>query len=194
MRSFVPDCVKLMPKQARRVFKGVIFDVYQWEQELFDGTRTTFEMLKRPDTVRIIAIKEGKIVVLEQEQPSFGLFYDLPSGRHDVETENELAAAKRETLEETGMIFSTWKLLDVEQPQTKIDWLIYTFLANDFVSETEQKLDAGERITVTLKTFDEVKGLLNNPKVRYLARNIFDKVSSLDELAAVRIQGGGQKA
>ena len=151
-------------------------------------------MLKRPDTVRIIAIKEGKIVVLEQEQPSFGLFYDLPSGRHDVETENELAAAKRETLEETGMIFSTWKLLDVEQPQTKIDWLIYTFLANDFVSETEEKLEEGERITVTLKTFDEVKGLLNNPKVRYLARNIFDKVSSLDELAAVRIQGGGQKA
>ena len=185
MRSFVPDGVKLMPKQARRVFKGVIFDVYQWEQELFDGTRATFEMLKRPDTVRIIAIKEGKIVVLEQEQPSFGLFYDLPSGRHDVKTENELAAARRETLEETGMIFSTWKVLDVEQPQTKIDWLIYTFLADNLMSETGQKLDAGERITVTLKTFDEVKGLLNNPKVRYLARNIFDKVSSLDELVSL---------
>ena len=152
---------------------------------MFYGPRTSFEIIQCLYAVRIIDIKEGKIVVIEKEQPSSGLFYDLPSGRHDVETESELAAAKRETLEETGMTFAVWKLIDVEQPQTKIDWLIYTFLADNLMSETGQKLDAGERITITLKTFDEVKGLLNNPKVRYLARNIFDKVSSLDELVSL---------
>ena len=35
-----------VPKQAKRVFKGVIFDVYQWEQEMFDGTKEIFEKLK----------------------------------------------------------------------------------------------------------------------------------------------------
>ena len=29
--------MKKIPNNAKRVFKGVIFDVYQWEQEVFDG-------------------------------------------------------------------------------------------------------------------------------------------------------------
>lgn len=52
------------------MFKGVIFDVYQWEQEMFDGTTQTFEKLKRPDTIMVIPVTEdGKIILTEQEQP-----------------------------------------------------------------------------------------------------------------------------
>lgn len=50
-----------IPINARRVFKGIIFDVYQWEQKMFDGNFKTFEMLKRPNTVEIIAIRDNKI-------------------------------------------------------------------------------------------------------------------------------------
>lgn len=37
---------KLMkiPSTAKRVFKGIIFDVYRWEQEMFDETTSTFEI------------------------------------------------------------------------------------------------------------------------------------------------------
>ena len=81
MRTVVPVNVDLLPAQAQRVFKGVIFDVYQWQQEMFDGTTETFEMLKRPDTVEVIAIKDDKLVVVHEQQPGtkvcLKVFYSL---------------------------------------------------------------------------------------------------------------------
>lgn len=45
-----------IPSHATKVFSGVIFDVYQWEQELFNGNIATFEALRRPSTVIIIPV------------------------------------------------------------------------------------------------------------------------------------------
>lgn len=185
MRTHTPKGAKLLPKNAERVFKGIIFDTYQWKQELFDGSFATFEMLRRPDTVKVIPVKDGKLLVQEQEQPSLGFFYDFPGGRHDVDAETELEAVQRELLEETGMRFGTWKLIRVEQPQVKIDWLVYTFFATDFIDQTEQKLEAGEKIKNVLKDFAEVKELIKNPDSRYLAKEILENVNSLDELLAI---------
>ena len=36
-----------IPKNATKVFSGKTFDVYQWEQEMFDGSKKIFEKLKR---------------------------------------------------------------------------------------------------------------------------------------------------
>jgi ADP-ribose pyrophosphatase len=137
MRKVLPENARLVPAKAELVFKGVIYDVYHWQQEVFDGSMATFEMLKRPDTVEAIAVRDDKIVILEQEQPSRKTYFGLPGGRHDVEGEDELDAAKRELLEETGLSFRTWKLLKVTQPHTKIEQFVYTFLATDFESEKQ---------------------------------------------------------
>lgn len=45
-----------IPSHAVKVFSGVIFDVYQWQQELFNGETATFEALRRPSTVVIIPV------------------------------------------------------------------------------------------------------------------------------------------
>lgn len=182
MRSIIPKNAKLIPKDAKQVFKGEIFDVYQWQQEMFDDSYETFEMLKRPDTVKILAVKDNKIIVCEEQQPNTKVFFDVPSGRHDVENESELDAAKRELLEETGMTFSHWRLISVEQPHTKIDWFVYIFLATDFIKQTEQKLDVGEKINVHLKSFEETLQLANNPGNRYIPIDILDKAKSIDGL------------
>lgn len=84
-----------VPSQAKRVFKGIIFDVYQWEQELFDGSKQTFEMLKRPDTVEVIAVKDGSILMSRQSQPNKHDFFSLFGGRVEPD-EEPLAAAQRE--------------------------------------------------------------------------------------------------
>lgn len=185
MRTFSPKGAKLLPKNAECVFKGIIFDTYQWKQELYDGSFTTFEMLKRPDTTKVIPVKDGKLLVQEQEQPTLGFFYDFPGGRHDVEAETEAEAVQRELIEETGMRFKTWKLIAVEQPQVEIDWLVYTFLATDFIDQTEQKLEAGEKIKNVLKDFAEVKELIKNPDSRYLSKDILENVNSLNELLSM---------
>lgn len=182
MRTIIPKNAKLVPKEAERVFKGEIFDVYQWQQKMFDDSFETFEMLKRSDTVKIIAIKDGKIVICEEQQPNTKVFFDVPSGRHDVKNESELDAAKREVLEETGMTFASWKLISVEQPHTKIDWFVYTFLATDFIDQADQNLDAGEKITIHLKSFEEVLRLADDPRNRYIPIDLLSEAKSIDGL------------
>ena len=63
----------------KKVFEGVRFDVYQRDQKIFDGTTTTFEMVKRKDAVQIIAIVGNKILVPQERHPhrttsKYGLF------------------------------------------------------------------------------------------------------------------------
>lgn len=54
VQKIVPTDAILIPDSARRVFKGIIYDVYHWQQELHDGSATTFEMLRRTDTMSAI--------------------------------------------------------------------------------------------------------------------------------------------
>lgn len=182
MRKIIPKDAKLIPSQAERVFKGIIFDVYHWRQEMFDGSFETFEMLKRPDTVQIIAIKDNKIVTIVEEQPARGAFYGIPGGRHDRQSESESDAAKRELFEETGLTFHDWRLIDVEQVNTKMDYFVYRFLATNLDRIEEPRRDSGERISVELHTLDEVKKLADSPKSRQMANEIFARVTSLNDL------------
>jgi len=152
-----PASKQPMPPEAKRVFKGEIFDVYQWEQKLFDGSTATFEKVKRMDTVVVIPITADKqFIVLEQEQPTQGSFLCFHGGRIEA-NEDPATSAARELLEETG--YATKKELMLwyaTQPVGKIDWAIYIFVAQGCVPTTEQKLDPGERIAVNLWSFERV--------------------------------------
>lgn len=183
MRTVVPHKARLVPQDAERVFKGIIFDVYHWQQPQFDGTTATFEMLKRPDTVKVIAIKGDKIVAVMDEQPGRKAHLTLPGGRHDVESETELECAKRELLEETGMSFKNWRLIDAVQPLHKIEHVVYTFLATDFVTQVPPKPDAGgERIEVKELSFNDAKNVGEDGPTRYWPVDIFKRVGTLQDL------------
>jgi len=162
MRTYTPKNAVLVPEKAEKVFDGEIFDIYQWQQELFDGSFATFEMAKRSDTVNVIAIRGGKIVVVNDEQPNRPARLSLPGGRHDDESETELDAVKREMLEETGMSFRTWKMVKCFEPiqaTNKIEWFNYLFVAYDFESEVAPKLDAGEKIEVKYMSYEDYLGI-----------------------------------
>ncbi len=195
MRKFIPDNVKLVPAEAEKVFQGKIWAVYQWPQKMFDGSFETFEMLRRPDTVKILPIvtaeearelgfkaSEARIIVTKQEQPRKDCFYDYPGGRMDDDDADELAAAKRELLEETGLSFRNWKLIKVEQPFNKVDWLVYTFLATGLEGRTEQSLDAGEKIEVEAMSFGEVKKLMESGDARYMRFKELSERVRLEEM------------
>ncbi|MDD9952712.1 MAG: NUDIX hydrolase [Candidatus Woesearchaeota archaeon] len=134
-----------IPTQAKKVFTGEIFSVYQWEQKLFDDSTTTFEACKRPDTVQVIPIHDGKPVLLKEEQPHIGEFYGLVGGRID-EGEEPLAAAERELREETGMQSDHWELFKKTEYEGKIEWNTYYYIARDCTNATEQHLEPGEKI------------------------------------------------
>lgn len=150
-----PKSKQPLPENAQKVFEGVMFDVYQWEQEMFDGSKATFEKLKRPDTVVIFPVlDDGKIILTKQEQPGKETFIGAAGGRVDP-GEDILDAAKRELLEETGYEadeFVLWKAL---QPVSKIEWAVYVFVARKLKKTSGLSLDAGEKIEVITVDFDE---------------------------------------
>ena len=144
-----------IPDYAKKVFSGVLFDVYQWEQELFDGTKTTFEKVKRADTVVVFPVlDDGRIILTEQEQPGKESFVAAAGGRVD-EGEEILEAATRELLEESGYEASEFILWDAQQPTTKIDWAVYTFVAKGLKKIGDMHPDAGEKIVLKPVSFDE---------------------------------------
>jgi len=149
-----PKSKQPIPENAKRVFKGVIFDVYQWEQEMYDGTKSTFEKLKRKDTVTVFPVlSDGKIILTEQEQPGSEPFIGATGGRVE-EGEEILVAAKRELLEETGYEAQEFILWDSRQITKKIDYAVFTFIAKGLKKVADINLDGGEKIKLLPTSLD----------------------------------------
>lgn len=189
MQKLIPKDSVLTPPQAVQMFKGQIFDVYQWQQQLFDGSSHTFEMLKRPDTVVVICVVGDKILVIDDEQPYTGTLKSFPGGRVDKEDETIEAAAKREVLEETGYSFKNWRLIRVWQPHLKMEWFVHLLLAWDVAGKQDPNLDAGEKITPHSLSFDELKSLVAD-KSSYLGEStameaLVQEVDGLEKLLAL---------
>ena len=162
-----PQSAQPIPPHAKKVFKGVIFDVYEWEQELYDGTKAVFEKVKRPDTVVVFPVlPDGRIILTEQEQPGKPPFIGATGGRVD-EGENVLEAAKRELLEESGYQAESFYLWDARHPVGKIDWVIYTFIAKGLKKVAEMNLDGGEKIKLMPVSLDELIDLATDHRAGF---------------------------
>jgi ADP-ribose pyrophosphatase len=168
--------MKKIPDNAKKVFEGVIFDVYQWEQEMFDGTTATFERLDRSDTAEVIAItKEGNILLERERQPdNENAFVSLPTGRIE-RGEDSLVGAKRELLEETGFVTDNWSVFEQYEPATKLRWMIHVYIAKDVEKIQEPELDAGEEIEVFEVDFDRFLEMVDKRELRHVAAPLREK-------------------
>lgn len=183
MRNYIPEDYHYLPESAKSVFKGELFEVFQWPETLFDGSTATFEAIRRDDTVIIYAFKGDKIIIERQKQPDRNhWYYSLPGGRHDHPDEDEETAARRELQEETGLKFKNWKLITARQPEHKIDYLVYYFVATDLEKETERHLDPGEIIEPLEVTLEELLQLKGQPGTEYLHLDQFEKLKSFDDI------------
>ncbi len=158
-----PQSKQPIPPHAKRVFKGVMFDVYQWEQKMFDGTTQIFEKIKRPDTVITFPVLDsGKILLNRQEQPGKKTFIGGFGGRVE-EGENIMKAAERELREESGYEtdnFTLWKSL---QPLSKVEWAVFVFVASGLKKVSDLSLDSGEKIEILEVDFDEFLEIALSP-------------------------------
>jgi ADP-ribose pyrophosphatase len=94
-------------------YKGPVFSVTTDEVLEPGGIRARRDVVRHSGSVVVLALEEsaaGPRVLLERQyrHATQGFMWELPAGRVD-EGERELAAAKRELLEETGYTASRWK-------------------------------------------------------------------------------------
>lgn len=93
------------------VFKGKIFDIKHDEIELSNKAHSFRDVILHPGGVVIVAEKNEKILLVKQYRYAISeAVFELPAGKLEKQ-EDPLAAAKRELLEETGYIASTWESL-----------------------------------------------------------------------------------
>ncbi len=168
-----------IPKRAKRVFQGVIYDIYQWREKNFDGSEATFEAARREDSVQIIAADKTHVYVGHERQPGGKAFYSFFGGRVDA-GESALAAAKRELREESGMVSDDWELLQTYQVPGRIEWNIHYYIARDCRVMTDQCLDPGERIDILRMSFRSFLTLLRHPEFRGAERMIDILASAFD--------------
>lgn len=180
----IPKPPSQIPPTAQKVFQGEIFEVYQWQQQMFDGSTATFERLKRADTVSIVPVtNDGHILYAKEEQPGIKPFLGTFGGRVD-RGEDILAAAKRELLEETGYEADHWELWFSSQPSSKVEWTVYVFVAKGLRNVTKPHLDPGEKIELATATVEEfLTQVVSDPTFRDsdIALHVFQQSRTSDE-------------
>lgn len=183
-----PQSSQPLPKHAKKVFEGVIFSVWQWEQKMYDGSTQIFEKASRAASVGIISITTDKKIVLTiQEQPGMKKFISLLGGVVDP-GETAVAAAHREIKEEAGLETSDLELWYSVQPITKIEWPIYIYIARNCKVVAAPQLDAGEKISLKFVTWEEFLEIIYLKEFRdtEIALRLLQLQNNPEKLAEVR--------
>ncbi len=151
-----PD--QIPPENSKVVHNGIVFDVIQWDQNMYDGSIRVFETIRRSDTVVVLPVTDdGKIIIIEEEQPGEEKFIGAIGGRMEY-GEDVIEAIKREMQEESGYTaerFQLWNAVQMAR-SPKIDWVMYTFIAKGIKKVSDINLDGGEKIKLLEVTFDEL--------------------------------------
>lgn len=149
-----------IPSHAELVFSWIRSNIYQWDQEMYDGTIKRFESIKFLDGAFVIAIlPDWDIILTRQEQPLISEFISLPGGSFDSPDENPIDCALRELREET------WYTSDSIVPwfefsgTKNVNTSVYYYIARDCYRVGDVIPDAGEKIEVFTVTFDEFLAL-----------------------------------
>ncbi|MEK7499254.1 MAG: NUDIX hydrolase [Patescibacteria group bacterium] len=163
-----------------KVFQGLIFSVWQWEQVLFDGSNKIFERVIRPDATRVIGVLPDKRIILTwDEQPHREGVLTPAGGQLDEGEELETGAA-REFFEETGyrsVALSPWF---TSKGMGGVSFTVHFFIAKNCEKVSEPQNSAGEKTEVRLFTFDEFVALGQNETLRDLQLRIMLLEALLD--------------
>lgn len=166
----------------KKVFQGEIFSIWQWEQEMYDGSKRTFERATRCDVARMIGVlPDKKIMLIMDFQPDRAVGLLGPAGGQVEEGEDPQVAAGREFLEETGYKASTISpLFTLPQKSGRLYYAAYLFIGKNLEKITEPQNVAGERIELRLFTFEEFLALGQNEQLRDMRLRIMLLEAQLD--------------
>ena len=146
---------KQIPAYARLAFRGQLFDVYQWYEELPDGTTKSMERLSRPDTVYVVPVTpDGNVSLVEQRREDRRLVGFI--GGRLIAGENPEDGARRVLLDEAGLEAGEFVLCDAFQGSSAIDWAIFVYLVRNSRQVIDPTSDSGIGLGVISLNLDEL--------------------------------------
>jgi len=154
-----------IPENAHIAYKWHGFTVWNWDQMVFDGSHAVYEWLQRSDFSQVIPVTDdGKIIVLQEEQPWIGEFYGLvwwsvEDGHGFEET------AYKEAEEEIGIKINKLEKL-YNMSHYACIWQWYCFVTRDRDFSGTMNHDVWEKIKMLYVDFDELMEMINRDRWR----------------------------
>jgi ADP-ribose pyrophosphatase len=152
--------------RGEEVFAGRLLRVRRDVVRLPDGSESVREYIRHPGAVAVVALFDDDRVLLERQfrYPHGREFIELPAGKLEP-GEPHAETARRELLEETGYVASSWTRIGLINPSIAYtDETIELYLARG-LEKREAKLDAGEFLEVLTPSFDEVLAMLRDGRI-----------------------------
>lgn len=122
------------------IYRGNIFALRADEVAMPDGRGARREVVEHYGAAVIVAVHDDETVVLihQYRHPVGKRLWELPAGLLDVPGEPVLETAKRELVEETGLVAARWRtLVDVAASPGMTDEVARVFLATE-LSEVDR--------------------------------------------------------
>jgi len=157
-------------KAWERVVDGVAEDyhIFKVRRHTAVSPRTgkpgRYVTIEAPDWVNVVAINgDGALIMVRQYRHGVDRYtLEIPAGMVEA-GEDPLAAMQRELAEETGFVADRWSRLGSVHPNPAYQGNVcHHFLALGCVRAGDQRLDAGEDITVELVPLADVAGLIQD--------------------------------
>jgi ADP-ribose pyrophosphatase len=155
---------------SRIAYKGPVFSVTTDEVEEPGGIRTRRDIIRHSGSIVVLAIdgpaSDPQVLLERQYRHAAGqMMWELPAGRIDY-GERELAAAKRELLEETGYTARRWKkILHFYVSPGFLDETMTIYLAQGLKSGIAQP-EEDEKIVVRFLPLSATIRMVNRGLIR----------------------------
>jgi ADP-ribose pyrophosphatase len=146
-----------IPSNAELMFSWIRSQIFQWDQDMYDGSVRRFETIRFLDAAFVLPILPNwDILLTRQEQPWRTQFISLPGGSFDFPEEDPRICAMRELREETG--YKTDSLVDWMEFHwtSNVFTEVHYYIARDCVLVWDMMPDGGEKIELFTVSFDEL--------------------------------------
>jgi len=153
-------------EKSKKVFEGGVFSVRVDDVTMPDGSRAEREVVNHSGGVVILAILEGKVIMVRQyRHPAGAELLELPAGKLEPR-EDPKECAVRELEEETGYLASmVTKLGSFYASPGYSSEMLHLYLASG-LEATAQRLDDGEHLEVVYVPYEEALGDCLNGKIQ----------------------------
>lgn len=151
---------------SKPIYKGKVISLQVDTVTLPNGGTSTREIVRHPGGVSVLALLDGKMLVVEQYRKPLGKSQiEIPAGKLDKDGEDPLAAAKRELEEETG--YRSDHLTYICSYYTSpgfADEIMHMYFT-DQLEKSEMRLDEDEFLVCEAITLEEAQRYIREGRI-----------------------------